>query len=183
MDYAAKTDHLRRMIANTKMGSIYSARTGWGWREVVVVLMGFLCCASVCIQGIWHMLGVAFETSSKWLSRHEDIEVSSQFCLSSVLKPEQAHHECYALFARLTRYALYMACISVFWHRKLFQKLKTPGGRIKYWGEHLRLQLFTLFVRAVAWWYLHDIYYISVTNAAFRAVHIFMLLFLIMVCH
>ena len=148
-----------------------------------MVLMGVLCCASITIQLIWHIFGVMLQDSSGWLLQQDDFKISLHSCFLRIIKLRVAHHGCYTILARYTKYALFMACVSVFWNRRLLQKLKTPGGRIQKWGEHLRLQLLTLFVRVFAWWYLHDSNHILITDVAFRGAHFFMLVFLMVVCH
>ena len=183
VDYAAKTDHLRRMIENTKRDFKTSIKKSWGWREAIVVLIGLLSYASVCIQLLWHIFGIVLEDSSDWLLLNSYTTDSVQSCILSFSKTWTVHGECYKMSGHLTKYALYMACSSIFWNHKLLQKVRRPGGRLVRWDEHFRLQIITITMRTVAWWYLHDKNSIPVTTLAFKGAHIFMLVLLSVVCY
>lgn len=163
------------MIENTKRDFKPAIRKGWGLRETIVVLIGVLSYVSIFIQLLWHMFGIALEDSSDWSLQYNYTTNLVQSCTSCLLKTWTVHYECYKMSANLTKYALFMACCSIFWNRKLLQKIRRPGGRLVRWDEHFRLQIITIIMRTIAWWYLYDTSSISFARLAFKGAHIFMI--------
>ncbi|OCK81750.1 hypothetical protein K432DRAFT_350468 [Lepidopterella palustris CBS 459.81] len=176
--YAAKTDHLRRMMEKTRHGPVYPAGSSWGWRNLIVFLGGGTYLWSILLGLLWHIFGA--------LMRQEDGTsavgvLGFRVCLEQAAKEHSVEPKCFVFVIPMAQYALVLGVLSFWWNYKLQDKVRGSGGRMVGLWSYLRLQILVLAVRAASLWYLQNVLPIKNALEIFRAAHSFMIVFILLV--
>ncbi|KAJ9665111.1 hypothetical protein H2201_004771 [Coniosporium apollinis] len=178
--YAAKTDHLRRMMAKTQGGGTRSGKGKLTWRDVVLLLAGVAWWTSLAGQLAWDLLGALVSLDRDVGLRPEDSWVDVAACVWQAVRYKEVERSCFAWSTYHAGVALALGVVSCWWNNKLRAKLQEPSGRLGGLSEHLRLQAVVLIVRAASIWMLHEPEDVSLSLAVFRAAHLFMVVFMVM---
>ena len=153
--YAAKTDHLRRMMDRTRGHGIQYRNASWG--SPLVTLGGVGWFLSLAGQVLWDGLSL-FESTKE---RHglQDLKdsldpVSGSMCLQQVMRGSGSIFDCTELLYSAVGLALLLGVLSSWWNPVLQETLRRKGGRAVGTTEFYRLQGMLLIIRFVTWRYL-----------------------------
>lgn len=174
--YAAKTDHLRRMMQRTKHGSVPSRKVGWGWRNVLVFLGGQAYAISIILSLIWHIFGVFLNPIPEYGMRPAETP-GPKICLTQAVRDQEVEQACFSSMIPLAKDGLMLGIFSFWWNNRLNEKVKGSGGRMVGLNTHLKFQVVVLAVRATSIWCLQEVGTIKLALQAFRAAHLFMIIF------
>lgn len=186
--YAAKTDHLRRMVEQTRNGQGRRLRA-WGWRDNVVLLTGTCWWASLTMQLVWHTvsatLGAQWAEDLYGLNPHTALPE----CLRGAFARQPVNSTCTSLldayttlYGMLAGYCLILGWLSVWWNPQLQRKLRGNVGRMVGLSEFYKLQAIFLVVRCAVWWFLANPLSSGIDPRTATAAHAFMVVFSTMVC-
>ena len=176
--YAAKTDHLRRMMEKTR--SSPTAQKVYGWRYVVVNLGACGWWANFCGQIIWHTMGTLVAPSGGL--RAVDGNASIMGCLGQAIDERQVEERCLGSGRPPASFALLLGLLSIWWNPCLKIKIKGTGGRMTGLGEYYKLQMLGLAVDTVALYILWDGTESRLEQQTMKALHAIMLAFTLAVC-
>lgn len=178
--YAAKTDHLRRMMQRTKHGSVPSRKVGWGWRNVLVFLGGQAYAISIILSLIWHIFGVFLNPIPEYGMRPAETP-GPKICLTQAVRDQEVEQACFSSMVPLAKDGLMLGIFSFWWNNRLNEKVKGSGGRMVGLSAHLKFQMVVLAARATGIWCLQEVGTIKLALQVFRAAHLFMIIFTIIV--
>ncbi|OAX83390.1 hypothetical protein ACJ72_02251 [Emergomyces africanus] len=176
--YAAKSDHLRRMMENSR-GGRYSRRAhGWSWRSMVVFAGAVCFWVSVAGQLTWNLMGVMAAGNAP---RDEEFDISLslvRFCFERIWKRRPLFdNRCSSVLTPFAGLALFLGMLSIWWNPKLRHKVEGRGGRLTGMGEYYKVQIIVLVVRFVAWACLQDPSITGLNPSLTPAIHGFMSIF------
>ena len=182
--YAAKTDHLRRMVEQTRNGQSKRLRPR-GWQDNVVALAAICWWMSLLVQLGWHALSVIKWTDEPPGLRAQDVPSDSSVALSDCVRrslvPGPLEPACAQSYCTLTAQALILGLISAWWNPRLRQKLRGNVGRMVGLVEYYKLQVVFLLLRAAAWGLLAKSSAFGSDTKHARATHSFMVAFITIV--
>ncbi|MCJ1340549.1 hypothetical protein MMC09_005845 [Bachmanniomyces sp. S44760] len=142
--YAAKTDHVRRMMDRTRDASI-SRRDVWDWRGPMLALGAISWWSSSALFVLWHVAGAT--TGAPTYIRHSRSFTS----VASRCFQIGSGSECVDFISPYVSLALVLAILSSWWNPCISEKLRIQRGRMVGLSEFYRLQFATVFVRVLAW--------------------------------
>ena len=150
--YAAKTDHLRRVIDRTRGQRIL--HHGSSWKSFVVFLGGIFWAANWAGQALWNGVGI-FKSMAEYdgLS-DEDITLSASHCVQQSINGLYIAPGCTELADWVARTAILLGIFSCWWNPRLQQKLQRRGGKIVGKLEYYFLQALLLGARCAMYGYL-----------------------------
>ncbi|OCL01354.1 hypothetical protein AOQ84DRAFT_306862 [Glonium stellatum] len=178
--YAAKTDHLRRMMQRTRHGSAPSRKVGWVWRNVLVFLGGQAYVISIILSLIWHIFGVFLNPIPEYGMRPVEAP-GPKVCLTQAARDYEVEQACFSSMTPLAKDGLVLGIFSFWWNNRLNKKLKGSGGRMVGLSAHMKFQVIMLAARAASIWFLQEVGTIKLALQVFRAAHLFMIIFIIIV--
>ncbi|KAK2843926.1 hypothetical protein FQN49_005937 [Arthroderma sp. PD_2] len=156
--YAAKTDHLRRMMERSKGKSSKQKRQMWKWKGLLVSTGAVAFWSSVAGQLVWD--AVAFGASVYQLQDAEMASTSSlsfaRQCVSRSFHYRGIPGECATFLAPYAGLSLVLGAFSLWWNPKLRLKVEGHHGRLIGLREYYRIQIVALMVRFMAWAGLQD---------------------------
>ncbi|KAK2734995.1 hypothetical protein FQN55_002324 [Onygenales sp. PD_40] len=172
--YAAKSDHLRRMMEKSRGGRSNRRGQGFGWRSVLVSVGALSFWASIAGQLAWNLMGAMVMGREA-----EDVEVDLSFslvplCFDQVLRRQTVLNGCPLVLAPYAGFALFLGILSIWWNPKLRDKAEGRGGRLTGMGEYYKVQIVVLAVRFVAWACLQDPSITGLNPGLAPAIHAFM---------
>lgn len=179
--YAAKTDHLRRMMERTREIREQRGLGSWGWQTAVVMAGSLGWWSSLAGQAVWNIMGAMVNPDDEDGLRAEEIEATLPTCLHQYTQVRVMTSECAALAAPIAGLALVLGIISIWWNNRLSEKSRVPGCRMVGLKEYYKLQVVVLMARIGAWMFLKDGYAAGLSLPALRAAHLFMLAFITIV--
>jgi len=176
--YAAKTDHLRRMMEKTREIKEQKGPGGWGWRKLVLMAGWLGWWSSLTGQAVWNIMGAMVNPDHEDGLRAEETGATLSTCLQQYTQVRVVTSECASLAAPLAGLALILGVVSIWWNNRLSEKWRLPGCRLVGLKEYYKLQLVVLMARIGAWVFLKDDYDAGLSLPALRAAHLFMLAFI-----
>ena len=175
--YAAKTDHLRRLMERNRHGpSVASYRRTW--RDIVVVLGGAAWWLAVFLQVLWSALGAQLQHQEAALGGDDSASHPPSTCLTEAFSFRRPSFECWVL---LQQVVVALTAASFWWNNKLLDKFHGPRGRMTGLGQNLQIQFIVFTARLVALFYLQDPSTLGLEPQPFRAVHGFIVMFTLIV--
>ena len=177
--YAAKTDHLRRMMEQTR--GTGRKNQAWG-RKIAAVAAGEAAWyLSLLGQLSWHLINVV--KASEDLDGLQDAEVlpSLSSCLQQGLQNPSVAPACARVYSNAVRFALCLGILSIWWNPGLKQKFKPKRGHLIGMGQFYKLQVIFLAVRFVAWTVLAKHPSFDFDTRTAMGIHAFMLVFTVLV--
>ena len=150
--YAARTDHLRRMMDRTRGCGIQYRNTRW--RSPLVALGGVGWVLSLGGQILWNGLSFFESTEESHGLRDAQGSVSGSMCLQQVMRGSSSILDCIEVLYSAVGLALLLGLLSSWWHPLLQETLRRKGGRAVGTAEFYQLQGMLLIIRFAMWWYL-----------------------------
>ena len=153
--YAAKTDHLRRLMDRTMGGGI--ARGERGWKTLLVFIGGTAWGLSLVGQFAWDGLSLLSNEQDNGglideVASNSGLEFLRQVAQGSAILPH-----CTMLVDPMAPYALLLGVLSCWWNPRLRERLTRVGGRFIGLPEYYKLQAILLFARILVWTYIAGI--------------------------
>ncbi|EGD93823.1 hypothetical protein TESG_01356 [Trichophyton tonsurans CBS 112818] len=177
--YAAKTDHLRRMMERSKGKSTRKRRQMWRWKGLLVSTGAFSFWSSVAGQLVWDV--VAFASSAYELQEVEVASMSTSslgsHCVSSSIRNLRIPGECATFLAPYAGLSLILGAFALWWNPKLRLKVEGHHGRLIGLREYYRIQIVALMVRFMAWAGLQDPAITSLHPQLNPSIHAFVAIF------
>ncbi len=150
--YAAKTDHLRRMMDRTRGYGIQYRNPSWS--SPLVTLGGVGWFLSVAGQILWGGLSLFEPMEESHGLRDAQDPASGSGCLQQVMRGSGSMSDCTELLHQAVGLALLLGVLSSWWNPVLQETLRRKGGRAVGTAEFYQIQGMLLIVRCVTWWYL-----------------------------
>lgn len=150
--YAAKTDHLRRMMDRTRGVGIQFRNAGW--KSPLVTLGGVGWFLSLGGQILWDGLSILESSEERHGLRDAQDPVSGLMCLQQIIRSSGSISYCTELLYSALGLALLLGVLSSWWNPTLQETLTRKGGRAVGTAGFYQLQAILLIVRCVTWWYL-----------------------------
>ncbi len=149
----------------------------WRWRDLVVVVGGMASWASLCCQLAWNAMGASVSGS---FDAHTGVDAgapSLSECVLTLQRHRKSDLRCLRSNVPLAEISLLLAASSVWWNNKLYAKLHSPTTRAVGWADHFKLQIISLMVRTGSWYWLRDPAQLGLSLPAFKAAHLFSIVF------
>ncbi|MCJ1398320.1 hypothetical protein MMC11_001518 [Xylographa trunciseda] len=171
--YAAKTDHLRRMMDKTRV-SKYKEYRG-SWRHVVVRAGGLGWLLGLVGQMLWNALGsmAGFEGGP----RDNIITVLLRRCIQYTRRAGWDAAELTNFAKTLATVSLFLAFLSIWWNPRLSSKIRGKPGRLIGLSEFYKLQGILNLTRLLAWYSVGKDLGFRLDSSTTKAVHTIMLVF------
>ena len=176
--YAAKTDHLRRMMDKTR--SFRSSPYEWKWRHIIVYAGAFGWWVGLLGQIYWNFLGVVAKRGGEL--REDMASGSLKGCLQRGLSIGWNGTDCVDSAQSLATLTLVSGLLTIWWNPCLASKLHGRPGRMVGLSEFYRLQVILALCRLLAWYALRRGKDLHLDLSAFNGSHGIMLALNITVC-
>ncbi|EAS33008.3 uncharacterized protein CIMG_04032 [Coccidioides immitis RS] len=177
--YAAKADHLRRMMEQSRDGRAVRNQRKWRWRSLFVSTGAVAFWTSIAGQLSWNIMGCIADITLP--AEDQQPAQLSKALLGSCLDEGRLHRrvqsECALALQPYAGLALVLGVLSLWWNPKLRYKVDGRSGRISGAREYYRIQIVTLVVRFVAWTALQDTSITALNPKLTPAIHTFMAFF------
>lgn len=145
-NYAAKTDHLRRMLYQDGKGA---RKSPLHYKRLIVSLAGLGQVVAIVIQMTWHALASPVGISQTLLTRAP--RYCSRSSVSS-LGPSCSDH-----LATLMPLSFLLGLLCIWWNPKWQYKLAGQHGRLEGLNRYYQLQILLLVLRFSVWAVLRDL--------------------------
>lgn len=150
--YAAKTDHLRRMMDRTRGHGTQYNDTKWG--GLLVTLGGVGWFLSTAGQFLWDVLSLFESTEERHGLPYAQDPTSGSVCLKRVMRGAGSVSDCRELLYSAAGLALLLGISTFWWNPMLHATLRQRGVRAVGTMEFYRLQGMLLILKCATWWYL-----------------------------
>jgi hypothetical protein len=171
--YAAKTDHLRRMMDKTR--STRYLQYDWQWRHILAYSGAFAWWAALLGQVLWNTIG-AMTRQGGGLKEEGRWDLVTNCLRRSPLDGWEST-ECLDSVQPLATAALGLGLVSLWWNPCAAAKLHGRPGRIVGLNEYWKLQLILNVVRLLAWYALRYGRISQFDTSTLNAIHAVMLAF------
>ena len=174
--YAAKTDHLRRMMDRTRGHGIeYGNGT---WISPLVTLGGVGWFLSQAGQFLWSGLSLLESTEGHHGLRDEQNYAAASVCLQRVMRGLGSVSDCTEVLYSAAGLALLFGILTSWWNPVLRETSERRNVRAVGTAEFYQLQCMLFIMRCAIWWYLPSY---DLSPHQIRAAHMFLLVFLTIV--
>ncbi|QSS51409.1 DUF2349 superfamily domain-containing protein [Histoplasma capsulatum var. duboisii H88] len=175
--YAAKSDHLMRMMEKSRASRHTRQANRWSWRSMIVFAGAVCFWASVAGQLAWNLMGTMVAGNAPQ-NLESDLSLRLvPFCVDRLWKHQPLFGECSSVLTPVAALALSLAILSIWWNPKLRLKVDGRGGRLTGLGEYYKAQIVVLVIRFVAWACLQDPSITGLNPKIAPAIHGFMGIF------
>lgn len=171
--YAAKTDHLRRMMERTRGNGV--PREEHSWKSVLAFVGGTAWLMSLVGQVAWD--GLVLSMSEKEHGGLLDESISLSGCIQQAMRGSDLAPGCTELATPMVRLALLLGLLGCWWNPKLQEISRRRGGRMSGVSEYYKQQALLLLVRFLAYFYLDRTPSSDINLQKTLGVHVFLLLF------
>ena len=173
--YAAKADHLRRVMERAKDSQ--AAATSWIWRWRAAVVGGTLWTLALIGHILWNGLG-ALQVDDNEL---RDISPAPGLgtCLSMAYGSRYIEPRCAESVRPLVGWAILLSLLSIWWNPVMGRRTLARVGGL---AEFYKLQCILLFARFSTWYLLREDSGYVFERSVEKAIHAVMLAFNIAVC-
>ena len=150
--YAAKTDHLRRMMDRTRGHGIQYNNAEWG--GLLVALGGGGWFLSTAGQFLWDVLSLFDSTGERGALPYAQDPTSGSVCLKRVMRGAGSLSDCRELLYSAAGLSLLLGILTSWWNPMLQATWRQRGVRAVGTTEFYRLQSMLLILKCGTWWYL-----------------------------
>ncbi|MCJ1249952.1 hypothetical protein MMC30_007178 [Trapelia coarctata] len=165
--YAAKTDHLRRMMDKTR--SFHSLPYEWRWRHIIVYAGALGWWAGLLGQILWNVLGAVAKRDGEL--REDTASESLRECLQRGLSVGWNATNCVESAQSLATVTLVSGLLSIWWNPCLATKLHGRPGRMVGLSEFYKLQGIVALSRLSVWYALGRSKDLQLDLSTFNAIH------------
>lgn len=156
-EYAAKSDHLRRMLDRSREARATRQARNRNWRSLLVFAGAIGFWGSVVGQLVWHLV-CALETRE---SLQENVASSVlpeplALCVNQAGKILHLPRNCAVDLAPYAGLSIAAGLCSFWWNPKLRLRVSGRRGRFVNLGEYYQIQLIIMVARCVSWAVLKD---------------------------
>lgn len=172
--YAAKTDHLRRMMERSRRTGVRKAEhlwNPWGLIQILGHSCWMLGLACQILWDIWSVLFIQDESVTLGLSDNTSLwqfsrdAVTDESTLGSVLRSTS-----------LGGYGLLLSGISIWWLPQNVYKAKSAKGRVRGIIDYYKVQVISFGARLLLW-LLADDYLTRFDASSQKGIHLVMIIF------
>lgn len=174
--YAAKTDHLRRMMERTRGFGIQYRDRSWG--SPLVALGGVGWFLSLVGQILWDGLSLLNSMEEHHGLRYAQNFASGPVCLQQFMRGSGSVLDCTESLYSAAGLALLLGFLSSWWNPMLHEALRRKGGRAVGTAAFYQLQGMLLIARCLTWWYLPGF---ELDAQKSKAAHLSLLVFAVVV--
>ena len=175
--YAAKTDHLRRMMERTREDITSQQKVDWRY---LVVYLGTVGWWAGLIGGIlWDALGTLTLASDGL--RDSDETSSLLSCLQNSFWSRGVGQVCTDGIKPIASWAIAVSLLSFWWNPRLSTKIQGRGGRMVGLSEYYKLHGLSLATRFVVLYTLRGSTGSQLSPQSTKAIHAFMVVFSLVV--
>lgn len=180
--YAAKTDHLRRMMERSRgSGRNYHV---WTWKRLALFIGAVGWYTSIAVQLLWNFGGALLvEGDERADGLRDDTSPSIPSCLALSWTSGQPTVGCVRHLDALAGLALWLGFFSIWWNPRFKQRLDRGSGRISGLTEYYKIQFILLALRLGLFVALTRSPVYDFDAGTRRALHSFTLLFTLIVCN
>ncbi|KAI4199379.1 MAG: hypothetical protein LQ350_004668 [Teloschistes chrysophthalmus] len=143
--YAAKSDHLRRLMERNRGAGL--RRPSWTWKSFLVSLGAMGWTMGLAVHLIWHLLGALPRLPVEDGLVDEDVSQSVLSCFFISALAPQSSPSCEQLLQPTLIYAFSMSLLCVWWNPKMQYKLRGGYGRIVGSVDFYKSQCIALILR------------------------------------
>ncbi|KGO76832.1 Protein of unknown function DUF2349 [Penicillium italicum] len=161
--YEAKSDHLRRMMDQSRANRESRQARNRSWRSLLLLVGALAYWASIAGQLAWNLISVATlsQTSPNFvfLPDTEPLPMAPNSvisCVNQSIRLRQIPSECSPDLAPTAGLALIAGAISLWWNPKLRMKIDGMPGKFRGLAEYYQAQLIVMVVRCVFWAVVKD---------------------------
>lgn len=182
--YAAKADHLRRMMDRSRGGFAAGASIGVAY-NVLFRLAGVAWVLNIVLQACWHAMS-AMSVPQQWsMDEYEESMYAGtptpEQCVYQAVNSRKLHKACVAPATEWMPYVLLLSLATIWWNRQSHTMLSRPNVARTGVREYYVLQVVTFVVRVTAWHFLRpDAPHLA--GDMLKAGHLFMIMLLALVC-
>ncbi|KAJ5774557.1 hypothetical protein N7457_009453 [Penicillium paradoxum] len=186
--YEAKSDHLRRMMDQTRANRESRQARNRSWSSLFLYLGAFAYWASIAGQLSWDLISMATlaqssQNSSEDLPSAEQLSmasISAISCVNQSIYMRRIPKACSPDLVPTAGLALIAGAFSLWWNPKLRMKIDGMPGKFGGLTEYYEAQLIVMVVRCVFWAVLKDPSASRLDSKRLPAFHALMMLFTIM---
>ena len=179
--YAAKTDHLRRLMERTRGEGIPQEIPRL--KSLAVFVGGIAWTLSIAGQLMWDGIAILSHEHDHGELLDEDASASFASCLQQAMRGSAFSPGCISSTNTLARSALVLGLLSFWWNPKIQERLTRTGGRILGKSEYYKLQAILLTARCLAWAYLVELPSKEPASQAVKGMHCALAFSSILVSH
>jgi hypothetical protein len=186
--YEAKSDHLRRMMDQTRANRESRQARNRSWRSLLLVAGALAYWASIAGQLAWNLISVATLSRTGQsldvdsLPTEEPLPSNSVIlCISHFIRMRRIPGVCSPDLAPTAGLALVAGVLSLWWNPKLRMKIDGMPGKFRGLAEYYETQLIVIVARCVFWAVLKDPSASGVNPNLLPALHGSMTIFIILV--
>ncbi|KAB8670379.1 hypothetical protein FH972_026292 [Carpinus fangiana] len=177
--YVAKTDHLRRMMAGTRAGTL-PLREGTWWRLWLIRFGGLGWWSSAVAQVAWHVSGAIMQNQAGRPRAVDARGFQVAGCARQAWTTHEVSYACVTGGAAFMPVFLAIAFITIWWNPQISNKyLGRRKGRMVKLADYFVHCAVALVFRAAAWWLLRDWRTYELTDDQYKGAHLFMIVFIV----
>ncbi|KAL8647462.1 MAG: hypothetical protein Q9210_005545 [Variospora velana] len=173
--YAAKTDHLRRMMDRTRGVGVF--QKSWDLKQIIASLGAIGWSIGLLGQALWHMLGALPTMHADGGLLDDEEPQSMSRCFTYGAFRLQSTPSCSALLQPLVAFAFGLGLICFWWNPRMQYTFKGGYGRIVGSVEYYKMQLILLATRYLSWKLISGHSTVLNDPQARRALHAFTIVF------
>ena len=161
--YEAKSDHLRRMMDQSRANRESRQARNRSWRSLLLLVGALAYWASIAGQLSWNLISVA--TLSQVSPNFDYLPDTEQpptapnsiiSCVNKSIRLQRIPSECSPDLAPTAGLALIAGALSLWWNPKLRMKIDGMPGKFRGLAEYYQAQLIVMVVRCVFWAVVKD---------------------------
>jgi len=181
--YAAKADHLRRMMDRTRHGYGPGTSSGVAY-SVLFRIAGVGWILSIVLQACWHAMA-AMSVPQQWsLDEYKESLYAGaptpKECVHQAIYSRKMHKACVAPVTSWMPYIILLSLTTLWWNRHFLTICTRRSVQITGIRDYYILQVMTFVIRIVAWHFLRpDLPYLS--GDMLKAGHLFAIMLITLV--
>ncbi|CRL27171.1 Protein of unknown function DUF2349 [Penicillium camemberti] len=185
--YEAKSDHLRRMMDQSRANRESRQARNRSWRSLLLLVGALAYWASIAGQLAWNLISVAtlyqIAPNFDYLPDSEQPPAtpnSITSCVNQSIRLQRIPSECSPDLAPTAGLALIAGALSLWWNPKLRMKIDGMPGKFRGLAEYYQAQLIVMVVRCVFWAVVKDPSTSGLEPKLIPAFHALMMVFTIL---
>jgi hypothetical protein len=178
--YEAKSDHLRRMMDQSRANRELRQARNRNWRSLLVAFGSFAYWTSIAGQLAWDFISVV-TLAQRSQGFNDDPPNTWTSCVTNTIYMQRIPSDCSLDLAPEAGLALIAGALSLWWNPKLRLKIDGMPGKFRGLAEYYQTQLIVMVARCVFWAVLKDPSASGLESDLPPALHAVMIAFTILV--